>query len=173
MGAAEFAACNPASALPRPQFAGLVQCNITPACKRRRQLPARWGATDRLRFTAVVETVVWPTLSGEEIAGVQGLDSSRIWKHRSPAAICKLSGLGRALSAHGATVALEAFYGSVRTQFVGWGARQLEMLLVATVPFFHTPNFVLISVGTRPNYSLHIVRSYLRASAGASQAKAH
>jgi hypothetical protein len=47
------------------------------------------------------------------------------------------------------------------------------MLPAMVVPFFHTPNFVLISVGTRPNYSLRIVRSYLGASAGASQAKAH
>jgi hypothetical protein len=39
-------------------------------------------------------------------------------------------------------------------------------------PFFHTPNFVLISVGTRPNYSPCMVRSYLGAMAGAAQLSA-
>jgi len=38
------------------------------------------------------------------------------------------------------------------------------------MPFFHTPNFVLISVGTRPNYSARIVLRYLGANASASQA---
>lgn len=54
-----------------------------------------------------------------------------------------------------------------------WVQRSHVMLLEVAVPFFHTSNFVLISVRRRANYSSHIVRSNLPASAGGSQAKAH